>query len=231
MSPKALVRIPNSISQGGTCKTNLRGVATSAIFDFVSPSRTFTTGPNLVSETVVGGGLWKNTIKRCFANGASGGDAKITYPSIVSTSTSATILIRLNVTFSDTPILQQGIFQNGTIGADGYGIVLKYEITDYNLYFVNFRDMQEVLINSTGLNTDTWYQISIRFFTDSGVTTLEIYQDGSRKVSSLTLNSEILSPSGSTILLDFYGKVTDFALIEKQFTDTQLKLYGTAPYV
>ena len=231
MPLKALVRIPNSLSRGGTCKTNLRGTPQTSVFDYAVPSRTFTTGPTLVSEAIVGGGNWSNTIKRSFANSASGGDASITYPSVVSTSTSATILIRVNISFMDTPPAQQGIFQNGTFGNDGYGIVLKYEITDYNIYFVNFRDFEEIKLNTTALLTGTWYQFGIRFNTVSNVTTLTSYFNGSRINNELTLTNDIQPPAGSTVLLSFYGKVTDFALIESQFSNDQLKLYGSAPYI
>lgn len=232
MPNKALVRIPNSVSRGGTCKTNLRGTPNNSVFDYAVPSRTFNTlGPNLISEAVTGGGTWSNTIKRTFANSVNGGDATITYPSVVSTALSATILIRINISFSDTPLAIQGIFQNGTFASNGYGIVLKYEVTDYNVYFVNLRDSEEIKLNDTALSTDTWYQFSVRFNTVDNVTTLEAYQNGIRRVAEQQLANSLLSATGSTVLLNFYGKVTDFAIIEQQFSNDQLRLYGTAPYI
>lgn len=235
-----LVRIPNSISRGGKCKTNLRGVKPSAPYDYVAPSRTFTVGSALSSTTTVGSGTWSNTIQRAYQNIDHEGDASITYPSLLSSNTSGTLLLRMYIQpFPTTPVPgSQTLFLNGLAGSDGYGVFLTYdEVTfetyEYNLHFGRLRDLSAdwIKLNPSALSESTWYQFSIKFETREGSPTeVSAFQDGSKTVNRATMN-EINDPTTSTALMYFYGRMTDIALIEDLLSDSQLAAYGSAPYV
>ena len=241
--PPPLVQIPSSVSRGGTCKSNLRGTgATSTLYDVANPSRTFSKG-NLTSIPISGGGPWSNTIN--YAYSFSGGNPRIRYPSLLSTARSGTILIRLYIPTPDEPLAGVGaVFQNGAPGTDGFGIL--YDYVPSRLYFIRldsspFDDYIE--ISSDPLSYDTWYQFSVRFETTTvsatDFTSVTSYQNGIITKDNLFFNAAIVTPTaGNTTLFfdavngnNFFGRITDFAFLEAQLSNDQLRLYATAPYI
>lgn len=242
MPAGSLVRIPTSTSRNGTCKTNLRGVRrnSGSLFDFIDSERALTYGPDLAIVSTTGSGNWSNTIQYAFQNTNSDGDASITYPSVISTKTSGTLLFRMYIQpYPTTPVPGlQAVFINGSFGTDGYGVFLTYdevafETYEYNTYFGRLQDLSAdwIKLNPSALSESTWYQFSIKFETSPGnPTEVTAFQDGSKTVNSASMN-EINDPTTTTALMYFYGRMTDIALLEDQLSPEQLVAYGTAPYV
>ena len=237
-----LCRVPNSVSQGGACKTNLRGVTPSKPYDYVAPSREFTVGSALGSISTEGAGAWSNTIPRAYYSNDSENSSAITYPSMISTTTAGTLLFRIYIQeFSpgNTPPQIQTVFQNGQTGTNGYGVFLytvvpPRESAIYTLLFGRLEDPSgswvKLNTDSATLNPNQWYQFSVLFNSGDNKSVVRVFQDGSFSRQGNML--EITAPSaGTTQLMNFYGRITDFALIEKEFTDTQLALYGNTPYI
>jgi len=240
-----LSRIPNSVSQGGTCKTNLRGVTPSKPYDFAAPSRPFTVGTALGSSSTEGAGAWSNTIRQAYSSTSSDDSSAITYRSMLSTATTGTLLIRIYIQEfppEGKPPEFQTVFQNGKTGAgaNGYGIFLQTvpvegESPNYTLFFGRLQDTSDNWVQmsqGSTMNVNEWYQFSLGFApTGDGTSTVRISRGGSAVIQS-TISPEISEPSaGTTELMNFFGRITDFALIEKVFTDAQLAAYGTAPYI
>lgn len=234
-----LSRIPNSLSQGGKCRTNLRGLTPSTPYDFVAPSRSFTVGPALSSISTLGSGGWSETIRKAYYSTDSEQSAAITYPSMISTAVAGTLLFRIYIQeYPSSPPVNQTVFQNGQTGTNGYGVFLntfddRSQII-YTLYFGRLQDssMNWVKINtdSTTLNPNEWNQFSLMFNSGDGKSVVRVFQNGAFVKQGNF--SEITTPSsGTTQIMNFFGRITDFALIEKEFTDTQLAAYGTAPYI
>ena len=235
MPAGALVQIPTSVSRGGKCKTNLRGVTPSAPYDYVNPTATLTGGAALGSISTAGSGNWSNTIPFAYYSTSSDEDSSITYPGLLSSAVSGTLLFRIYIQPQVTPPQAQTVFANGRFGLDGYGIPLTYdevafETYEYNLHFARLQDASAnwIKLNTTALSTGQWYQFSIRFET-SAKTTVTWYQDGTPN-NPFELNP-ITTPTDSTSLMGFFGRMTDIALLEDQLTNSQLALFGTAPYI
>ena len=246
-----LSRISNSLSQGGNCVSNLRGFAQSELagepFDYIKPTRRFSIDGALSSISTVGSGDWSNTIQKAYYSTDSEGSAAFRYSGgLVSSAITGTILFRMYIqTFNDPLLIPpvQTVFRNGTDGTDGYGIKLTYdevvpEEFEWNLYFCRLQDAQSIWtkLNWSGpLSENTWYQFSVRFntFVDKGNETTQVvcYQDGLFQVD-VDMGNLITTPTaGITAVLEFYGRITDFALLESQLTNVQLAAYGTAPYI
>jgi hypothetical protein len=245
-----LSRIPNSVSRGGKCLSNLRGVTPSAPYDYANPSRLFNVGENTSSISTEGSGAWSNTIQRAYYLPDSDGNARIDYQEgLLSNATSGTILFRMYIQpFNDpgqTPLVQT-VFKNGADGMDGYGIRLTYDYDGssefyWNLHFCRLQDVSSEWIKlnvSAPLQPETWYQFSVRFRTISSggdeptiSSQVDVYQDGALQTKT-TMNFPIDTPTASvTSLLQFFGRMTDFAFLETQLSDSQLAAYGTAPYI
>lgn len=243
MPAGALVRVPASLSKNGACKTNLRGVNPSAPYDYVRPSRTFIIGAVLGSISTVGSGAWSNTVRNAYYSTDSEQSAVILYPSLVSTSTSGTLLIRIYIQEfppATIPPGKQTVFQNGSIGTNGYGVFLQTIDNRgtyvYTLYFGRLQDdvgLGWVQMNQDGptLNANEWNQFSVQFTTGGGKSVARIYQNGSF-VRQANLD-EISTPAapGTTELMNFFGRITDFALLDTALSDTFLAAYGSAPYL
>lgn len=236
-----LSRIPQSVSRGGTCKTNLRGVNPSAPYDYAVPSRTFTVGAALGSISTEGSGNWSNTITKAYQNTDADSISSIQYPGLLSSATSGTLLFRMYIqTYpSNPPPGLQTLFRNGMNGLDGYAVYLTYdevafETFEYNLHFGRTQDVSAnwIKLNTSALSETTWYQFSIRFQTSGGLTTVTAFQDGTQTVIPVLMNSLITTPTQSTSLMPFFfGRMTDFVFLEAQLTDSQLAAFGTAPYI
>jgi len=243
-----LSRIPNSVSQGGKCRSNLRGVTPSAPYDYANPARTFNVTSATGSISTAEAGAWANTIQKAYYSTDSEGDASLRYQGgVLSTARSGTILFRMYIQ-EFPPLISipdvQTIFNNGAEATDGYGIKLRYmevgvETFEWNLYFARLQDTDRedwIKLNTSPLSTSTWYQFSVRFNTVTGdkgeTTTIVAYQNGSAQVDE-DLANPIETPSSNvtTTILGFYGRMTDFAFLESQLTDVQLAAYGTAPYI
>jgi hypothetical protein len=245
-----LSRIPNSVSQGGKCLSNLRGVFPSAPYDYANPSRLFNVAATGSIGTAgdSGAGAWSNTIQRAYYSTDSEQDATIRYQGgLLSSATSGTILFRMYIQTYPNPFvpLVQTVFSNGRFASDGYGIFLThdeigFETYEYNLHFARLQDASSewVKLNVSALGESQWHQFSVRFTTESTggekpvtLTTVISYRDGSSQVN-ITMNNPIDTPTtGPTFLLGFYGRMTDFAFLESQLSLTQLAAYGTAPYI
>jgi hypothetical protein len=248
MAVRALVRIPTSVSRNGACKSNLRGFQPGAPYDYVNPSRIFTVGASLTSISTSGAGTWSNTIQWAYQSTDSEGDPSITYSSLLSTSTSGTILLRIYIQSLLTPPALQTIFLNGIRGANGYGIELvstfnaELDAYDYTLRFTRLNDTEATdtvkLNSSTTIPVDSWQQFSIRFNTsiappprEETVSEITSYQNGDFVVQR-TMTSPIVTPTppGITVVMNFYGRLTDFAFLETQLSTNELALFGSAPY-
>lgn len=238
-----LARISKSVSRNGDCKTNLRGVSPASPYDYAAPTRAFIVGPALESVSTEGQGDWSNTIKAAYSSRNSELSATITYPSLVSTAISGTLLIRLfliDFTSGNVPPEYQTVFKNGNNNTNGYGLILysylnkDTESYNYTLFFGRLQDTSGSWVNinpdANSLNTKTWYQYSIKFTSAAGNTTVLLYQGGTF-IKQATITGEITTPTGGTEIMNFYGAITDFALIESSFSDSQLAAYGTAPYI
>lgn len=231
----ALSRIPTSVSRNGTCKSNLRGASPSAPYDYAAPSRTFTVGAALGSISTAGAGDWSNTITRAYDNTDAEGDATILYSPLLSNAKNGTLLFRMNINPLPTPPGLQFIFTNGL--SNGYGIYLTYdevavETFEYNLHFGRQQDASDswVKLNSSPLSDSTWYQYSIRFTTPLPKTFVDAYQNGTQTVTTAQLDA-MTTPTNKTTLMGFFGRLTDFAFLEAELSDSELAAFGTAPYI
>jgi hypothetical protein len=235
-----LSRIPNSVSRNGTCKTNLRGVSPSAPYDYADPSRTFTVGSSLGSIPTSGAGTWANSIRRAYVLIDPESSASITYPALLSSEKNGTILLRMYIEPLATPPALQNIFRNG--GGDGYGIYLTYdvnesdpEVFEYNVRFSLQTDVSAGLkLNTSPLSTSTWYQFSIRFNTQTSrpfSTFVTAYQDGAQTLDESQVTGVLTTPTTGTQVMNFFGRLTDFAFLEAQLSNSQLAAFGAAPYI
>jgi hypothetical protein len=248
-----LSRIPNSVSRGGTCKTNLRGTgcvastASFSIYDVAAPSRGFIVN-NIQSVSTSGAARpWANTIQKAY-DAYSGASASIRYLLLLSTAKSGTLLFRVLMKDAGKP--QQGLlFRNGMPDTNGYGVY--FDSNAQRLYFLHLDDLTtqtDMITISTGLVAyDTWYQFCVRFETVTvsavDITTVTAYQDGTKTVNAAAFANPILTPAGDTSLFSiydaggdtysyvFFGTITDFAFLEAQLTDTQMANFGNAPYI
>ncbi len=240
-----VVRIPTSLSRGGKCVTNMRGVfkEDGTPYDFVNPGREIIKGAQ-IDKVKTNTGVWSSSIPWAYTTTDVSGDLVLTYPSLVSSARSGTVIFRMLIKNQASPPSEQAIFINGNVFSDGYGILLAYQYDStlsqnvYNIYFTNLRDpfLDRVQLNDNPLSLNTWYQFSVAFDTQtvsaSTYTTLYIYQDGiASRFSGLTLLYEILTPTNATSLMGFVGSLTDFALIEEVLPTTQLAVFGKAPYL
>ena len=283
-----LTRVSPSLTRNGTCLSNLRGA--NPVYDYVAPSRSFSIGPALSTISTIGtagADTWANTIQRSYYSTDSEQSAVISYPSLLSATTTGTILIRLYIqahTGGNIPPIVQPVFQNGTGATNGYSIFLTaYDNLkggyEYNLWFGRNQDLSADWVplapkaapvvggeeEGGGLTpgggeeegggmlpgggeeegggmlpgggeavsviqTDQWLQFSITFLSDSGSTTVRSYLSGSGPTEQIIPN-EITTPTGGTELMNFFGRVTDFAFFNVQLADSLLIAYGTAPYI
>ena len=244
--PPPLVQIPASLSQGGKCLSNLRGVTPSAPYDYVSPSRTFTVGADLGTIATGTSEPWMNTIQKAYTSTNSDGSATITYSGLLSDARTGSLVFRMYIQpFADPSLvpLTQTVFQNGQAAVNGYGIFLTHdEIGDdefeYNIHFGRLQDDSKewLRMNQDPLGEEKWYQFSIRFTTPSGVlgdtSTITVYQNGSPSIDEQELWQAIDTPTlGPTFLFGFFGRMTDFAFLDSKVSNNQLAAYGTAPYI
>jgi hypothetical protein len=154
----------------------------------------------------------------------------------------------------------QTVFQNGTGGTNGYSIFLTaYDDLrggyEYDLWFGRNEDASANwvplvqrpapvvggeeegggMLPGGGeavsvIQTDQWFQFSITFVSGSGVTTVRSYLSGSG-LNEQVIPNELTTPTGGTELMNFFGRVTDFAFFNVQLADSLLIAYGTAPYI
>jgi hypothetical protein len=249
-----LIRVSPSLTRNGTCLSNLRGA--NPVYDYVAPSRSFTVGAALSTISTVGtagADTWANTIQRSYYSTDSEQSSVISYPSLLSATTTGSILIRLYIQphpEGTTPPMVQTVFQNGTGGTNGYSIFLTaYDDLsggyEYNLWFGRNQDLstdwvplvqRPAPVLEVGgeavsvIQTDQWFQFSITFVSGSGVTTVRAYLSGSGPNEQVIPN-ELTTPTGGTELMNFFGRVTDFAFFNVQLADSLLIAYGTAPYI
>jgi hypothetical protein len=236
----ALSRIPTSVSRNGTCKSNLRGASPSAPYDYAAPSRTFSVGSSLGSISTSGAGTWSNSIPRAYVLIDPESSATITYPALLSSSKNGTLLLRIYIEPLASPPGLQAIFTNGS--GNGYGVYLTYDVneSDPELYEYNVRfSFQETASTGIKLNTSplvplTWYQFSIRFNTQTSrpfPTFVTAYQGGTQTVTETQVTGVMSIPSGGTTVMNFFGRLTDFAFLEAQLSNSELAAFGTAPYI
>jgi hypothetical protein len=246
----ALVQIPTSLSRGGKCVTNLRGLSPGATQDYASPSRTFTT-TNLVRNvcTNIGGvGNWANTIPNSFETKSELETSLIEYPGLLSSSKTGTLLFRMYLlerTPGTPPIPSrvECIMKNGQIqpgAGDGYAVLLSYDASG-DFYALNFvlPGAGFVQMNSgASLNFNTWYTYGVKFDSNAspGSTIITIFENGTF-ISSAS-QSEMITPTGGTSLfsdpsfgLPFYGGITDFTILETLLSDDEIIAFATAPYI
>lgn len=257
-----LTRIPASLSRNGKCLSNLRGA--NPVYDYVAPSKSFTVGPALSTISTVGtagADAWANTIQRSYYSIDSEQSATISYPSLLSSTTTGTILIRLYIQPHPegiAPPMVQTVFRNGTVGTNGYSIFLTaYDDLkggyEYNFWFGRNEDasanwvplVQKAapVVGGEGegggevgggavsvIQTGQWFQFSITFVSNSGITTVRSYLAGSGPTEQ-TIGNTITTPTGGTELMNFFGRITDFAFFNVQLADSLLIAYGTAPYI
>lgn len=236
MPGKPLFRIPISVSRNNYCKTNLRGVTQGVPYDFVVPSRGFSTGSALSSIDVSGSGVgdWYTMIRHTFSSNNPYDNPTIVYSSCVSTSDFASIIFRLKIYTHPTPPPYQMVLENGRLGLSGYGIYIIYNFGTYDIYFTRLNDSfpftDPIQMNSGSLNENQWYQFSVKYNIGARSTTVTVYQDG-----NLTTNTSfavnMTTPSIGTNVFGYFGEFTDFAILDTLLPNSQLAAFGKAPYV
>lgn len=242
----ALVRIPTSLSRGGHCVTNLRGLIPDAPIDYINPSRSIT-AQNLSrgnSGDYAGSGNWVNTIRYTFQSNEVF-PPSLTYPSLLSTATTGTLLFRmylLTPKFSINPV--QCLFKNGRLvpgSGSGYAVLLSYDASGetYILQFVLPGVGSAVMNTGPSMTYETWYTYGVVFdsLTSPGSTKLRIYENGT-VIGSTTLDPMITPTTGTSLFVDgetsqfrFLGGITDFALLESTLTEDEILAFANAPYI
>lgn len=228
-----VVRLPTSLSRGGKCLTNLRGVfkPDGSLYDFAAPDRQLPndeTYPATKEKTTTG--VWSSSIPWAY----TGDFSFFFYPSLLSSSTSGTIIFRLYIKSIEYPQSETLVFYNGVAYQDGYIILLIYNGSSYSLDFANFADLtnDRITISDGSLQTNTWYQFSVSFTTTEGSTTLQIYQNGSAvPTSGSTLANAIITPTANTAVSVTATSLTDFAVFDEVLPNRQLAAFGQAPYL
>ncbi len=242
----ALSRISKSLSQGGKCVSNLRGILQSGVaagepFDYIKPARRFSVDGSLSSISTEGAGDWSNTIKKAFYSTDPEGSAAFRYADFpITTGTSGTLVFRMYIQTQDPTLVPQvqTIFQNGDTNTNGYRIVLthyevSFETYEYDVHFARCQDPSGswVKLNSSSLSEASWNQFSVRFTTNLD-TVVTSYQNGSETQAGVTITA-VDAPGGNEapFWLGFYGRLTDMAVLNGTLTNAQLAAYGTAPYI
>jgi hypothetical protein len=146
------------------------------------------------------------------------------------------------------------VFYNGDTA--GYGLYLTYEPgvgkpppPTYKLFFTDTvtNDIIQVSDSLSVLSENTWYHFGIRFETTGDgvdtpfVTKVSAFQNGISTVVNQGFPSGFIQqPTGfctfyarGTLLVgySYYGKITDFAFLEAQLSDSQITNIATAGYV
>lgn len=248
-------RVPFATSGNGLCKTNLRGVFVGSEgnllpYDFVSPSRTFEVIQYVASESIQTPVSWGSLIKKTYDVTSEENSPQFSYGLFpFSTAISGTFLFRLYIKPRTTypPLTTDPIhvFYNGVTG--GYGLYLTYTsggkgAGGYILNFTNVGQNEAVRVShqTNFLDENTWYHFGIRFLTSGGNTRVSGFQNGVATLVSgpFPSENELDAPSGECCFFRkgllpgyaYFGKMTDFAFLETQLTDTQIANIATTGY-
>lgn len=238
-----LVRLPTSLSQGGNTLTNLRGIVQGLnTFDYIT-SGFYPTVTDIVQQTSafeLGVGAWSSTIQYAYQpTSDSNSNANITYPSIVVSTTSATILFRV---LAKSNAFTGAVFINGASSSPYSGFYVLYDTSNFQLFVEDVANFgySNFNLNSSAVIVNTWYNYAIQLIADSGkgLTTVDVWENGIKQATQ-SINFAMQAPTGSTRLFNnensnqfFYGKITDFTLLNgTPLTDAQMSAFTNAPFV
>ena len=256
MPAGVLCRIPRSFSQNGTIKTNLRGIKAANPFDYAQPSRNITSAniSTVKSNTIGGSGTWTNTVPYTYQAASHVSDGSITYPSIMSTSRTGTVLFRmyiksdaLDVSGAKTIILNG--FADNMGGGSGFLIYLDRDVDRNvnNVFFVlpgtDTEGSFSINLNSSSLSLNTWYSYAIQFYYNAGDETFTLqnaYENGTLIHKNVVMNT-MVTPSGDTTLFSnpstgwpfSFGGITEFVFLESNSIEQSvLKQFSAgAPFI
>ena len=238
-----LVRIPTSLSRGGTTLTNLRGVLTSGnALDYTG--KYIPTTSDILQVTSAfqsNSAAWTSTIRYAFEPVSESNTPYISYGSIILNESNATFLFRVLC----NPLVNSNtgfILLNGN--TEYYGLFyLYYDPSSSNIDFaisenVNY-NYAFFRLNSSSINPNQWYHYGVKLTTSNSNTTVDWWENGVKQ-AGCNLGWEYLVPtSGETKLFNdntnfypFYGKLTDIVLMNgNPLSDDQMAAFGSAPFV
>ena len=238
----SLVRIPLSVDRDGACKTNLRGALSEGkTYDYAFPNQNITVGTDSGKISTAGAGTWANSVRWAHYSTNEDGNPSLTYSKNVSTSKSGTLLFRMYAQTRTNPIAQEYVLYNGSTGTNGYAVIFEenrlLDPSEFDVFFCHMDNvLDRIKLNSASIVHGQWYQYSVKFETvlvdGADNTTVTAYENGSPSVLSTPFSSPILTPTGTTVVLpSFFGRITDFAILDTLFSNTLLARFGTAPFI
>lgn len=229
-----------SLSQQGTCKSNLRG---NLLYDYVDSTAGWTHNSTLTSIPVVST-PWSSFIPYAYSLGTS--DA-ITRGSLMSTKIKdITFMCRFYATSIGDPAGNgNSIFFNGTPGSPGLGVGfwgILIQGADPSTATFNFlsaygkANLQSEIIASDIIQANTWYHIAFTISEGGVNNTFKSYLNGVNKNTN-NLFPDIDTPEGNTVLgavnipqtQEF--QITDIVFLEKVLTDNEIAAYANSPYI
>jgi hypothetical protein len=229
-----------SLSQGGTCKCNLRG---KILYDYVNENAGWVSNNPLSYITVVSS-PWSSFIPYAFSIGTS--DA-ITRGSIMSTKKKdITFMFRFYASSIGNPSGNGNtIFFNGTPGSPGLGVGfwgILIQGADPSTATFNFlstygeANFQSEVIASDIIQANTWYHIAFTIREVGVNNTFKSYLNGVNKNTNNAF-PDIDTPTGNTVIGALIipqtqnFQITDIVFLEKVLTDNEIAAYANSPYI
>jgi hypothetical protein len=241
-----LVRIPTSLSRGGTTLTNLRGIVEgNKAVDYMG-SKILATAEGILQVTTAfhtNSDAWTSSIRYAFEPVSEINTSYISYSKSLTDSTTVTILFRVLFNPVMNPFSPATIFQNGDTFSliGGYSIVyLPY--SESVAFFMSENSQSNFVgfaLNSAPIETGKWYHYGIQVVTSEGNTVVEWWENGIQQ-AGCNLGWEFQTPQGGTTKLFndannyslFYGKITDFVFLNgKTLNASEMSAFGSAPFV
>ncbi len=237
-TPQSTFFRPNSLSQGGTCKLNLRG---NSFYDYANENTVWTeSGGTIVKSSVVEQTSWTYFIPKNYLFNIAN---TLTRDTLLTTSiTNFTFMFRFYVTSLENPGMSGiSIFFNGTpMGGGFWGIYVfgaDASTLQFSFIYSHGGTPTSETISSQVIAANTWYHVGVTL-EDNGDRTSRFYGylNGARTGINLAL-PEIDSISGNTTLgnngmgQSQAFQVTDIVFLEKVLTPLEMKGYASSAFI
>jgi hypothetical protein len=219
-----------SLALSGKTFSNIRATD----YDYAASRTWLLKGSLSPNGTVSGTGssTWSGAIPRCFTNNTVSSDGAA-YVSIVNNiSDNFTIMCRVKFNTLRTSA-SQVVFHNGTIGVDGYGIIVG-QVSSIQRWRIFISTIAFLDITAAGVvGTGQWYHVALRrtagaweLFVDGAK-----YNPGSSLVpvtpTTWTQVGGSATGTGEYCLAD----ITEFVMYNGSFSDGEILRYATAPFI
>jgi hypothetical protein len=236
-TPQSTFFRPNSLSQGGTCKLNLRG---NSFYDYANENTVWTQSGTIVKSSVVEQTSWTYFIPKNYLFDVAN---TLTRDTLLTTSiTNFTLMFRFYVTSLEEPgATGISIFFNGTPMAGGFWGVYVFggSAASLNFSFIFSRGArpESQTISTEAIAQNTWYHVAVTLENNGdGTSTFFGYLNGFKTGNNLTF-ADMDAVSGNTTLgnngmgQSQAFQLTDIVFLEKVLTAGEIKGYASSAFI